>query len=230
MSVEDFPTAEPVSQALPTGVVPVAPLSVVMARSDPAIGSDLSLRVIEDKVFLKGATTEQFRKELKQLGGMWNGGLKGWTFELRSQNDVSNFVENIKAGTVKPDPSIGYVKRNFVRHNKNENISLPPSAAVSSGTPFALPTTSSEHILPTINDNFKKAWHLIFQPKVGMTAKISIGSQNMSYPVTKVEVNEKSKAVERAHVQTPNGASILEFAFGHWQVRGVLPANQIHFE
>ncbi|MFA6569922.1 MAG: hypothetical protein WCT77_01660, partial [Bacteroidota bacterium] len=75
------------------------------------IGKDLKITNYSEKSILVTGNTYPFKGDLKALGGIWNGRLKGWIFQKTKQADVENFVGQESEPQTESDKPKGIYKK-----------------------------------------------------------------------------------------------------------------------
>lgn len=221
-TIASFPTIEQPTQDFPKASDPVVSLEKMDSMS-----SDGEIKaIIEDNmIYLSGLETKKYHTNLKSLGGIWNKGIKKWSFDKSHLKDIEDFLAGVKSGNIKPEPFIGYT-----------NKKKPSGAFGSFGFPSSsgnLQADAGEFKLPVINksdSHLSKAgpW-TVFVPIIGMIAQIKVSGHVITRKVTKVS-GDSSKGYEATVIADNGDASLLQITNGHWTVRGLMPNHYIHFD
>lgn len=184
-------------------------------------------------IVVTGSSTKEYIDHLKKLGGSWNPGFQAWTFDVKYQQELQNFVNAVTAGKIKPDPSMNYNNKNKKPYRPRTENTMASTQLVQTA-PLSIPTVpvAGGFALPTVEINshqFQRLDYNVFKPLVGMLAKIKQGTATAVYSVVQVENNEKGKT-DVAYIKNGEKVSKLEVTNGHWQVRGWFPEHRIFFE
>lgn len=176
---------------------------------------DIRLETYSDKSFVaRGEGTRLYQGQLIHFGGTWNSRLRGgggYIFSNRHLDDVTKWMAQVQAGTVKPDSA------DAIRQAKEEK---KVARGIKGG-----------YTAGTIGGKMQLVQWRVFIPRVGQRAQLRVAKATADYVVGKIEEHDGIFDTVFIHPDgQPEKESKLVICNGHWQVWGYDNEHTIFFQ
>lgn len=231
-SVADFPDVPSVQQSIPT--VPIVSVPTETSSSDSKGKNDIVISDIVDGYFNVFGNTKPFSSNFRDLGGSFIRESKAWKYKAENHADVTNLVNKIKEGVVKPQKFLAnkqrakYPREEDSGNQETSGLSLPSSGGSASNSHSRLNLPSSLH--NGGNDQFQTiVWEGVYKPKQGMAVSIKAGHQSGMYKVTKVYTDQNGTVYTVEITGHGSGVDKVVPVNGKWKVWGFNVDHTVKF-